>query len=277
MTYSGKRFDRETLFKTAVHSYAWASFIWRGSSQSLTGHFYPENIYGLQIQSTTISGEHLYAEDVAFILQALVDDMQAKDIYREGTATVTKHKKPFALVTIRLEIPTLARNTISANNASEASSNIVSQKDDGDETLISRDVLDEDSRNFRKRGSSQSSFDSKISSNINKKAPFFVQDTERKIMFTLTKLACSAFENQKVKSYYAQSASGEVIAVVNPTKKKALLNGGEILDSLIDLVEWEYREEERTGLFPTADVHILKKNPKHSLDFIATLDLYSPE
>ena len=78
-------------------------------------------------------------------------------------------------------------------------------------------------------------------------------------MLLLVSLAKIAYGIESLSKYVVQSTEGDLRVLAFPVIGRPLMEGREVLDSLVDIVEWQYQKKRQLGLFLECRAVILRK------------------
>ena len=105
-----------------------------------------------------------------------------------------------------------------------------------------------------KRGSSPHTYNEKIRSQIRSIDRIGGAQQELDLMGTLVAIAKRALTTPEANGYWERLPDKQTGLAVIPQWRRTRVMGSELLETLIDIVEWEYDVRQRTGTFWTCQV-----------------------
>lgn len=274
--FTGRAIAKERLYKTLVYSYAWADHEWRGSEHAKTGDFIPKNLYGLQIISSPNSREQIHEQYVGWLLAEIGKSMEANERFQELTAIVWLFGHLFSTVTVVYGPATLNGNATIPDDPT-----LTSRSNSGEPPLTPSTIDRRSGQHLTQRGSSPSSFDPTLVTSFQLgSGGLVVQNVEAKLMGTLLELSQQAFLSKTILALKAASPNRDIEANVARAVTQPTIAPKDVMDTMIDLVDWEYREERRTGLFLMVKGQAFRQsNGGESPRYVplASINVFSPD
>ena len=263
--HGGQVIERELLIRTLLSAYDWAEYKWSGSPH---GQFKPQNWYGLQITVDDRGQGKVTIVLIAWLLETVYLTLKHANQFQELNGLVTEHNQPVAEIRILLQNPTLDvsnSTNISANPTIESggdSTNSIAPIVSGtsDTVRVRRTDISQGHASHRlaSRGTSPHTYSPAISTRIQGLQRLGGSAIEYDLMGPLLYLARTALTTPEITQFHIHKFPSPMTINMTPKGRRASIRGLELLEALIDLVEWEYGNKERTGTFWTAEVTILR-------------------
>lgn len=285
-TYGITPLTKEALYKTLIYANAYAAYVWREKPVKELDMFNPPSPYGIRIVVTQIPPRGgILTGYVPWLLHEIGDRLRRDNHYASFTAILTNHEDPFAVLSVtksRLtpiarSLPSAAtRRTVDEHDILRRLGSISRTASSSSDHVQARDV-----GRHVKRGRSANSFDRSLTTAVSIRPGFVVKDAENILMLTLLSLAKSAFEQKSAEMYVARSPCHDIEVEATPGISQASLQGKEILDSLIDAVEWQYAQHARTGIFFMMHMIVRNRNAEQTEQdrdkSVAVIDIFTPD
>ena len=237
----GQEISSEYFWKTLVYAYAYASYEWEQRSDRQRTVFAPTNVQGLQLRVVSLAGRPISKASLLFLIPQLGITIDQFGKYETIRGQVRgQNGRPFLNFYLDRQSP---RNTVAGTMTNPTQT--------FNKTPVVKQTLFE-------RGRSPYSFDRSLFILPQPKGRLDTSKSEGELMVVLLDLASLAWQEAAFPIYVA---SGETFAAAaSPADGMVAISGREVLDTLVDVADWEYREKSRLGSFQYVNASINRRS-----------------
>lgn len=277
----GQPLPREDLFKTLAFAYDYALYDWDRRGIWSKGDFQPDIFYKIAIDFRRNVKGPLHRDFAGWLIDSILFCMREKNTFADMTGKVYKDNLYYGLVTVQGvddDSATASNETSSGGinesrpgsfNASLSSENALTQPPDPDNKPLSSKREEEEISSNQKSTAATTSVSTphrsdpeNIKTDIEPQKRIGGAEVELEVMSALFCIGRQAADNARQPRYACLLPPDRTTVIVDPVKGRTNVLGRDMIESLVDVVDFLYEEFHATGEFWSFSATTVRKSTK---------------